>query len=279
MTSHPQNQPTDRGRPRWLIPAVLVGVIVLAVGGGLWYFFSDDAPDEVDLEAVAAAVTETTQPTDDPSDDTGAAPTTTEAPGSDESPDSDDAVGGDATGTWAVDTSIGDFSFEEATASFAGFRVEEELANIGSTTAVGRSPAVAGTVVIDGTTVSSATFEVDFTQMVSNESRREDAILRAINASEFPTGTFTITEPIELGDAATDGEVVAVDAIGELTVAGVTNSITIPLEAQLIDGRILVVGSTDITFADYGVTAPSAPIVVSVEDVGILEIQMWLSPA
>jgi hypothetical protein len=51
----------------------------------------------------------------------------------------------------------------------------------------------------------------------------------------------------------------------------------IPLQAQLIDGAILVTGSTEILFADYSVTAPSAPVVVSVEENGILEFQLWLS--
>ena len=44
-----------------------------------------------------------------------------------------------------------------------------------------------------------------------------------------------------------------------------------------MDGSILVVGSLDIVFADYGVEAPSAQIVVSVEDQGTLELQLWLT--
>ena len=43
-------------------------------------------------------------------------------------------------GTWTVDTSIGEFSFEDSTGTFVGFRVQEELCGIGSTTAVGRTP-------------------------------------------------------------------------------------------------------------------------------------------
>jgi hypothetical protein len=30
-------------------------------------------------------------------------------------------------------------------------------------------------------------------------------------------------------------------------------------------------------FADYSVTVPSAPVVVSVEDNGVLELQIWLA--
>ena len=36
----------------------------------------------------------------------------------------------------------------------------------------------------------------------------------------------------------------------------------------------VVVGSLEITFADYGVTVPQAPVVVSVDDFGIVEMQL-----
>ena len=61
-----------------------------------------------------------------------------------------DAVATSAiAGTWTVDTSVGEFSYEDSTGTFVGFRVDEELAGLGSTTAVGRTPAVSGTVTIE----------------------------------------------------------------------------------------------------------------------------------
>jgi hypothetical protein len=38
------------------------------------------------------------------------------------------------------------------------------------------------------------------------------------------------------------------------------------------------VGSTRVTFSNFGVSMPSAPIVVSVEDTGILELQLFFRP-
>jgi hypothetical protein len=64
---------------------------------------------------------------------------------------------------------------------------------------------------------------------------------------------------------------VEVVATGELTFNGVTITVQIALQAQLVDGAISVAGSTEILFADCGVTLPSAPVVVSVKDHGILE--------
>ncbi|HEY4606902.1 MAG TPA: YceI family protein [Acidimicrobiia bacterium] len=235
---------------------LLIGLVVVAVVGaaGLYWFLGGEAPAEVDLTETVSAI------------GAGAATTLT------------DAAETGVEGSWLVDTSVGEFSpTEDTTATFAGFRVEEVLTSVGSATAVGRSPEISGSAEIDGTTLTSAEIVVDMTSIVSDESRRDDAIQRALGTGANPTASFVLTEPIELGDGAVSGEPVSVTASGRLTVNGVTNDVEIPLEAQLVDGMILVTGAVDILFSDYEVTAPSAPVVVSVEDNGILELQIWLS--
>ena len=67
-----------------------------------------------------------------------------------------------------------------------------------------------------------------------------------------------LTSPIDLGDAATTGAKTAVTATGDLTVHGVTKSVAFPLEAQLTGNNIVVVGSLDVLFSDFGVTAPTS---------------------
>lgn len=69
----------------------------------------------------------------------------------------------------------------------------------------------------------------------------------------------------------------SVVATGDLTIHGVTKSVQLPLEAQLVDRTIVIVGSVDITFADYGVTVPKSQIVLSVDDHGTLEMQLLLT--
>lgn len=70
-----------------------------------------------------------------------------------------------------------------------------------------------------------------------------------------------------------------VDARGELTIHGMTRQVTVPLQAQLTDGVIVVTGSTDIALSDYDVQAPTAPIVVSVADTATIEWQLFLTSA
>jgi len=80
-----------------------------------------------------------------------------------------DHVADGVAGTWSVDSETGEFDFESATGTFARIRIDEELASIGTTQAVGRTGDVTGTVVIDGTSVTSADIEVDLTTITTND--------------------------------------------------------------------------------------------------------------
>ncbi|MEO1057282.1 MAG: YceI family protein [Actinomycetota bacterium] len=176
-----------------------------------------------------------------------------------------------------VDTTVGEFSYEDSTGTFVGFRIAEELRGIGSTEAVGRTPEVTGTLVASGTTITEVVVEADMSAITTNDSRRDDEVQSALETDQFPTATFVLTEPIELDAAALDGGAVVADAVGELTVHGVTLPVTLPLEAQLVDDTIVVVGSLDIVFADFGVEVPPSQIIVSVEDNGPIELQLFFT--
>ncbi len=240
--------PSRRRRRLVMLMAATVAVIVICFGAFAVWFLRDDAPDAVSIDQAV------TQVVDDP---------TASASGAD--------------GTWAVDTSIGEFSYEESTGTFLGFRIEETLSGVGSTTAVGRTPNVSGAITVDGTTITAATIEADMTAITTNDSRRDDEVQSALETGEYPTATFVLAEPIELGAEALEGEPVTVTATGELTVHGVTQTVTLDVQAQLVDDTVVVVGSADIVFADYGVSVPASPIVVSAEDHGTLELQLFFT--
>jgi polyisoprenoid-binding protein YceI len=238
----------------------VVGAIVLTAAAGIWWLLRDDAPAEVSLAAAVESVAGA---------DSGGDATASGSTG---------AVDG-IEGSWVVDTETGEFDYESATGTFAGFRIEEELASIGSTTAVGRTGDVTGSITIDGTTLTAASFEVDMTTITTNESRRDDRVQEALETADNPTGSFTLTDPVELGDGAASGEPVAVTAIGDLTIHGVTRQVAIPLEAQLVDATVVVTGSLDITFSDFDVDVPDSQVVVSVKDHGVMEVQLLLTRA
>ena len=159
--------------------------------------------------------------------------------------------------------------------SFAGYRVEEELARIGAVTAVGRSTVLSGSLVFDGAAITEVVIEVDLTALTSDDSRRDGALRRqALETNTYPTTTFTLTEPIPIDTVPAEGVALSVTATGDLTLHGVTREVQIPMEGQLVGDRVAVVGSLEIVFADYDMDTPSAFIVLAIDDHGIMEFQL-----
>ncbi len=240
--------PARRSRKKWWIIGGVAAALVVVAGVAIWYFvFRDDAPDAVNIEQASESVES--------------------KPGSGST---------SLDGTWAVDDSIG--SFDDFSSAFVGYRVKEELAGIGAKTAVGRTPDVTGTMVINGTTATSVDIEVDLTTLESDETFRDGAIRnQAIETNRFPTATFELTEPIDFGSIPKEGTTVSVDATGKLTLHGVTNDVTVPLDAKIVNDTIVVTGLFDIPFADYDIDKPQAARVLSVEDRGQMEMQLFFT--
>lgn len=238
---------------------------VIVLGVAVWYFLiRENAPADVNsAEAAAARADAIAESADSPAAD---------AP----------AAGAGIDGVWTVNTSIGEFNdgclTEVCSSSFVGFRIDEVLTGIGDKTVVGRTPGVEGTVEISGTSITSTDITVDMTGLITDSGARNSAIRnQAIETSAFPTATFSLTEAIDLGSVPGDGEQVSVNATGDLTVHGVTRSVTIPLTAELQSGVVVIFGQLELSLPDYDIDAPSAPVVASVEDTAILELQLFLT--
>jgi polyisoprenoid-binding protein YceI len=126
--------------------------------------------------------------------------------------------------------------------------------------------------------LSSATIEADLSQLTSDDSRRDGAIrTQALETNTFPDASFVLTAPVDLGVVPGAGESFTVEATGDLTIHGVTRTVTVPINGQLVGDTVVVVGSVEITFADYDIDKPSAGIVLSVDDVGGMEFQLFLA--
>ena len=182
-------------------------------------------------------------------------------------------------GVWTVLTTEGaDGLTEDAAVSFAGYRVVEVLAGgVDESTAVGRTAAVTGSIELRGTALVAATVEVEMATLRTDNSHRDSHARQSLNTQEFPLATFTLTEPLELPPGIFEGERFSGSAAGDLTIMGVTNRAVFDLEAQLVGDTIVAVGSTEVVFSDYGVTAPTSRAVISVEDHGIMEFQLFFT--
>ncbi len=240
------------------ILGALVFVLVVAVAAaGLFYVFGRSTPPAVSLGASAT-------------------PGATSTGAGVASPTSTSGTTTALEGTWSVDTSIG--SFSDFSNSYVGYRVQEELVNIGGSTAVGRTPNVTGSFTIAGTSITAASFEADLSTLQSDQSMRDGQLQRqGIETDTYPTASFKLTQPIDLGTLPAEGQTITANATGELTLHGVTKTVVIPLEAKLSGGVVTIIGSTEITFADYSITRPQSMMVLSVADHGTLELHLLFS--
>ena len=224
---------------KWIALGVVL-LVGLAFAG--WYFFLKTDP------APRAAIEET--------------PVVTESTVAGQA-----ATGPD--GTWTVKP--GDQS------NFVGYRVTEKLfANISETEATGRTNNVTATMTIAGTTVKDVTVTADLRDLKSDNSFRDGRIRsEGLESDKFPQAKFVLTTPITLPAAPTAGDTIKVDATGDFTLHGVTRKVTIPLQGRWDGKQVQVVGSLPVAFADYGITAPTAPAVASVDDHGEMELQLF----
>ena len=182
-------------------------------------------------------------------------------------------------GVWTVLTTEGaDGLSEDAAVSFAGYRVVEVLAGgVDESTAVGRTASVTGSIELRGTALVAASVEVEMATLRTDDSHRDSHARQSLDTNQFPLAVFTLVEPVELPTDVFEGERFSGSAVGDLTIKGVTNRAVFDLEAQLVGDTIVAVGSTEVVFADYGVPTPTSRAVISVEDHGIMEFQLFLT--
>ena len=223
---------------RWLIGSVVV-LAVLAVTGPFIYihFFNGSTPAALSLPSAGATASGSSTP---------AAGTV--------------AAGGPVGGTWTV-----------GSGSIVGYRVNENLLGQNAT-AVGRTTSVSGHMVINGTTVTAATFSVPMAAIHSDKSQRDAQFDgRIMDVAQFPTGTFTLTSPISLAPLPAVGVIKDYTAHGTLTLHGTSRPVTFTLTAERKGTQIDVVGHIRVLFSDWNIQNPSFAGFVTTQDYGLLE--------
>lgn len=234
-----------------------LGVLAIAgvIGAGALYYFviRNDSPDAVSIDSAINATRNGSQGGTSANGLTG--------------DDRDKAL----AGTWRVVPGAN---------SFVGYRVQEELAGIGSATAVGRSNGVEGTLQFDGDKITAVQINADLTQLKSDKAPRDGQLKRqAIETDKFPNATFTLSTPIDIKDVPAAGSKITQDVKGKLTLHGVTRDVSLSVQGVIDNDQVIVVGSTQILFADYNIQKPQAQAVLGVEDKGVMEFQLVFAKA
>jgi polyisoprenoid-binding protein YceI len=227
---------------RWLLVAVGVLVVVGAAGPFMYIHFFNSAPAELSLSPATAQ---------------------SSSPGSTAAAST--AASGPVAGTWTT-----------GSGSIVGYRVNEVLLGQ-SATAVGRTTSVTGHLAIQGTTVTAASFSVPMATVHSDKSQRDAQFDgRIMNVSQYPTGTFTLTSPINLAPLPGGGVIRQYTAHGNLTLHGTTRAVTFTLTAERKGAQIEVAGHIPVLFADYNIQNPSFAGFVTTQDHGLLEFLLVL---
>jgi polyisoprenoid-binding protein YceI len=240
---HGHGHVSPEHRRRWLIWTMVVLVVGVAlVVGGPWVYarlIMREAPDPLALSTATAAATPSPTPT------IASGPL-------------------DVDGTWTI-----------ADGSEAGYRLGETLSGQ-QVTVVGRSPEVTGTVTVADGTLTAADVVVDTASIATDESARDVYFRRALNTTDFPEATFSLSEPVDVSAVATATSPVEVSATGSLTFHGVSQPVTMTLTVQRTPEGLEVAGSVPVTLADYGLQAPDLGF-VTVEPDGTVEMLLALT--
>lgn len=236
----------QRGLPAWAKPAIAAGVLAIigAVGGPYAYihFISPKAAAPLSL---------------------GTTTSSSPAAGSEASPGTPTTATASSTpldGTWSV-----------ASGSTAGYRVQETLLGQ-SETATGRTSTIAGSLTVSGGTLTAGSFSVDLTTVASDKAMRDSHFQRNImDTATYPTARFEVTQPVALGPEPADGVTVTRQVTGNLTLHGVTRSVTFSVSVKKTGSTVAALGSIPVTFSDYGIPNPSIGGFVTTADNGTLE--------
>jgi polyisoprenoid-binding protein YceI len=240
---------------RWLIGAVVVLAALAAAGPFVYIHFFNAAPAALSLS-----------PGNSASASSSAAPSGSTAT-------ANTAASGAVAGTWTV-----------GSGSVVGYRVNEVLLGQNAT-AVGRTSSVTGRLTISGSAATAANFSVPMDTVHSDKSQRDAQFDgRIMDVSQYPTGTFTLTSPIELGSLSASGVIKSYTAHGKLTLHGTTRAVTFTLTAERSAAKsggaqIEVAGDIPVLFSDYNIQNPSFAGFVTTQDHGLLEFLLVFNKA
>ena len=160
----------------------------------------------------------------------------------------------------------------------ARYRVREQLVNLTlPNDAVGETDQITGSVAIlpDGTVDGeNSRFEVNLASLVSDQSRRDNFLRNnVLQTGQYPSAVFIPRSITGLEWPVPASGAVQFQLLGDLTIRDVTREVTWDVSGTLQDGTGTGQAVTRFTFADFNLTQPRVPVVLSIEDEIVLEVE------
>lgn len=141
---------------------------------------------------------------------------------------------------------------------------------------VGTTSEVSGDITVTDDSLANGSIVVQ-TAGITTDSDRRDSQFRdnIFDVAAHPTATFTVTQATDLSSLPTDGTEATVTLTGTLELAGQTQQVSVDAQALRTGENLVFSGSIPVTWADYGVQAPSLGF-VTVEDSGTVDFLVAL---
>ncbi len=161
--------------------------------------------------------------------------------------------------------------------SRARYRVREQLVNLSlPNDAVGETDQITGSITIlpDGSIdPDTSRFEVDLSTLVSDQSRRDNYLRNnVLQTNQYPMAVFVPKRAANLSWPLPASGELQFQLVGDLTIRDATREVIWEVTGMLQDGVGQGQAVTRFTFADFGLTQPRVPVVLSIEDEIVLEI-------
>jgi polyisoprenoid-binding protein YceI len=237
---------------------VLIAVVLVAGGVGVWWFTSTDIDNPVEVTAPPLAA-----------DTTGAETTTG---------DTDTTAATEAVGPTA-----GSGVFELVEGTTVTFELDEELRGQPKRV-VATNTEVAGQLAFDPSDLTGTelgTIVIGAQTFATDSSNRDRAIRGPIlDSDSFPTIQFVPTAVDGLPASAAVGDELSFTVVGDLTIRETTTPVTFDVTATLTaEDRLEGTAETTVLRRDYGLEIPSVPSVANVSDEVLLRIDFVAAPA
>jgi polyisoprenoid-binding protein YceI len=166
--------------------------------------------------------------------------------------------------------------------SAARYRVQEELAQVGQTEAVGQTQAIIGQLAFDeaGMPIPCSRFDVDLRTLQSDQARRDNFLYNnTLEAERYPLATFVLRAVEGLDAPLAEGEETTLTLIGDLTLKEATKLVAWEATVTMADGALTGAAATEFEMPDFAIEPPRVPVVLSLDETVRLEIDLTARPA
>lgn len=231
-----------KNNKKWIIG---IGAVVIIGGGIIGYnVMNQSLGNNVEIQSVVPAQSQ---------------PTSTEA----------------ASGSTAVqaDQINGDWNIAEGSKVYWSVTTSRETVNFEDAAVTGK-----WTLNVNDPSASTGEGTVDLSVLSSGNEQRDEHVKAAdfLDISQYPEATFKATSFSELPQEWTEGTAVPFEMNGVLTVKGVDKDVVFQSQAVYNEGKLMLSGTTKVTFSDFGLTNPHN-VVLETENEFTVQLELILA--